>query len=71
MSLVRLQTCERCGKSRELAERDSADLGGWRTLTSGASEATLCNDCVRAVVTEARGAAEARATTADEKGAGR
>lgn len=60
MALVRNQDCENCGAQRVLKEKESPDLGGWRTLTSGSLSATFCNKCVRDLVTAALEAAEAR-----------
>lgn len=62
MSLMHIQTCERCGESRNLSrtDKDRPDTGGWRTLTSGSLEATFCNLCVRTLVVAAREAADKR-----------
>lgn len=60
MSVRTVQTCEQCGRSRELRKGDSPDAGGWRTLSTGSLEATLCADDVRDVVLAAREAAKGR-----------
>lgn len=53
MSLQRIQECEPCGETRVLREHESPKTGGWRTLSAGSLEATMCNKCVRAVVEDA------------------
>lgn len=66
MSITVVQTCEMCGKKRDLpmASRQSRtpqpDSGGWRLLNSGSREATLCQNCVLAVVEHALTRASAR-----------
>lgn len=66
MSIKMTQTCEMCGKTRDLPttsarpSKPHPDSGGWRLLNSGAREATLCDRCVHLVVTHALSRAEAR-----------
>ena len=67
MAITVIQTCEMCGKKRDLpmASRQSRtpqpDSGGWRLLNNGSREATLCNGCVLIVVEHALSRASARA----------
>ena len=60
MSIRTVQTCEKCGASRDIPKHVSPDLSGWRTIRAGALEATFCNDCIRLIVNQALDAAKAR-----------
>lgn len=60
MSLIIIQTCEMCGKRRELAKGESEDLRGWRKLTSGNQEVTCCDRCLHVIVVHAQNRAAAR-----------
>lgn len=60
MSLTIIQTCEMCGKTRELAKGESEDLSGWRKLGSGNKEVTCCDRCLNSIVVHAQTRAAAR-----------
>lgn len=66
MSIKMTQTCEMCGRERDLPttsarpSKPHPDSGGWRLLNVGAKEATLCSRCVSLVVEHALTRAEAR-----------
>lgn len=53
------QTCEMCGKERDLPvysgqpKTPFPDSGGWRLLSHGSREATLCDQCILLVVNHA------------------
>lgn len=66
MAILMKQSCETCGQTRDLpmalASRTlpSPDRGGWRQLSSGAREVTLCNSCIALIVLHAEERAAAR-----------
>jgi len=60
MSIKRIQTCEMCGLSRGLSETESPDTSGWRTLSNGNREVTICNYDVAAIVDHALARTRAR-----------
>lgn len=66
MGIQMIQTCEMCGRKRDLPttsghpKTPQPDSGGWRSLSSGNQGATLCNHCVLIVVHHAIERAQAR-----------
>lgn len=66
MSIKVTQTCELCGKERDLpmATRQSRtpapDSGGWRLLSHGSREITACDSCVLLIVVHGQERASAR-----------
>lgn len=50
MGTVIVQSCDRCGANRNLDMnrdlRNAKLVGGWRELSSGNRERTICNKCV-------------------------
>lgn len=42
MTVKRIQTCDVCGATRELADEASTRLAGWRKVTDG----DLCTNCM-------------------------
>ena len=68
MAITMIQSCEMCGKKRDLptgmgSDRNSPrpDSGGWRELSHGSIKATLCDVCVTITVDHARLRAQQRA----------
>lgn len=66
MGIQMIQTCEMCGQKRNLPTNNGhprtpqPDCGGWRLLSHGAREATLCDKCILIVVHHAIERAQAR-----------
>lgn len=66
MGIQMIQTCEMCGRKRDLPSNSGhprtpqPDSGGWRLLSYGRREATLCDKCIEILVTYALERAEAR-----------
>lgn len=63
MSVKIIQTCEMCGRARKLNQNEfEKETGGWRTLTSLATEITLCPFCIKNIVNHAVSRAHSRAS---------
>jgi hypothetical protein len=60
MGIKMTQTCEMCGRQREIKNELDQDNLGWRRLDDATGEATLCKECVKLIVSHARLRAFAR-----------
>lgn len=54
MGIKRTQTCDNCGKERELKPTESPENGGWRELSARGDEVTFCPSCLITIVSNAR-----------------
>lgn len=53
MAIRRIQSCEMCGRERNLDEHQSTQSVGWRDLSFGNKSVTLCFRCVGVIVDHA------------------